>query len=132
MSEPLVELEALLRAMDPVRHEGVFVYACVPHPAPAALREAAIACVREAEGDTLVLEESLARAAGLDVLFRAAWITLRVHSALQAVGLTAAVAQRLATAGISCNVIAGACHDHLFVPVERAADAMMELSRGLA
>ena len=132
MSEPLVELEALLRAMDPVLHDGVFVYACVPHPAPAALRDVAIAGVREAEGDTLVLEESLARAAGLPVLFRAAWITLRVHSALQAVGLTAAVSQRLAAAGIGCNVIAGACHDHLFVPVERGADALMELTRCLA
>lgn len=132
MSELLVELDALLRNLDPELHDGVFVYACVPRPAAAALREAAIAFVREAEGDTLVLEESQAQAAGLDVSFRAAWITLRVHSALHAVGLTAAVSQRLAAAGISCNVIAGARHDHLLVPVERAADAMVELSRGLA
>lgn len=54
----------------------------------------------------------------------AGWITLRVHSALEAVGLTAAVAQELATAGLSCNVVAGFHHDHLFVPHGRAQEAV--------
>jgi hypothetical protein len=35
------------------------------------------------------------------------------------VGLTAALADR----GISCNVIAGVYHDHLFVPDDRAEEA---------
>lgn len=63
------------------------------------------------------------------ILFRAAWITLTVHSDLSAVGLTAAVAGALAQANISCNVIAGAYHDHLFVPFESAAQAMEILRR---
>ena len=50
-----------------------------------------------------------------------------VHSDLNAVGLTAAFASALGGAGISCNVVAGAYHDHLFVPVERADDAMRAL-----
>jgi uncharacterized protein len=48
-------------------------------------------------------------------------------SDLQAVGLTAAFATALGRAGISCNVVAGAQHDHLFVPVEQAGRAMAEL-----
>jgi uncharacterized protein len=40
---------------------------------------------------------------------------LRVSSALEEIGLTAAVSRVLADAGISGNVIAGAAHDHLAV-----------------
>jgi hypothetical protein len=54
-----------------------------------------------------------------------------VHSALDAVGLTAAVSRALADAGVSCNVIAGAHHDHLLVPFERGEEALAVL-RGLA
>lgn len=79
---------------------------------------------------TVIVEESVAIAHGLQPLFRAAWITLTVSSDLAAVGLTAAVARALTDAGISCNVVAAAHHDHLFVPVERAGDAIAAL-RGL-
>jgi hypothetical protein len=63
------------------------------------------------------------------VAFRAAWITLSVYSDLHAVGLTAAVAAALASEGISCNVVAALRHDHLFVPVDRADDALTVLER---
>ena len=59
----------------------------------------------------------------------AAWMTLRVHSSLAAIGLTAAVSRALADQGISCNVLSGYFHDHLLVPVERASDAMAALHR---
>ncbi|CCA53561.1 hypothetical protein SVEN_0274 [Streptomyces venezuelae ATCC 10712] len=59
----------------------------------------------------------------------AARITLRVHSALDAVGLTAAVAGALAEAGLSCNVVAGFHHDHLFVEHARAQEALAVLDR---
>jgi uncharacterized protein len=49
---------------------------------------------------------------------------LTVNSALEAVGLTAAFATALGNSGISCNVVAGACHDHIFVPLELADAAM--------
>ena len=51
-------------------------------------------------------------------------ITLRIHSSLEAVGLTAAVATKLAKAGITANVVAAYFHDHIFVPVERADEAV--------
>ncbi len=61
--------------------------------------------------------------------FVAAMITLKVRSRLDTVGLTAVVSSLLANAGISCNVVAGYFHDHLFVPVERAGEALELLGR---
>jgi hypothetical protein len=50
-----------------------------------------------------------------------------VHSSLQAVGLTAAVSTRLAEVGISANIIAASCHDHILVPIEKVEIAMTSL-----
>lgn len=124
MGRPVSDLDELLRSLNPELHEGVFVFVSVPGPV---LGLDAIATFREREGLTLIAEEGQALRAGLRILFRAAWITLTVTSDLHAVGLTAAVATALAGAGISCNVVAGACHDHLFVPVDRAGEALAVL-----
>ena len=77
----------------------------------------------------MIVEEGQVRRAGIQPPFRAAWITQRVHSDLQAVGLTAVIATALAGAGISCNVVAAAFHDHLFVPVEKAQTALTVLQQ---
>jgi hypothetical protein len=82
------------------------------------------ATVREAEGMTIVITRDEALAAGLSFDFEAAWLTLQVHSALAAVGLTHAVAGALAERGIAANVLAGFHHDHVLVPVARADDAI--------
>jgi hypothetical protein len=87
-----------------------------------------VATVRELEGRTLVLPREAAEIAGLAGTFRSAWITLRVRSALTAVGLTAAVSAALTRDGISCNVIAGFHHDHLFVPFDQAGRALAALA----
>lgn len=126
MSKPISDLAELLRALRPVRNAGTFVFACVPHDADISALEP-LATFRENEGLTVVVEESRAQQAHLGVLFRAAWITLSVHSDLQAVGLTAAVAAALTRAKISCNLLAAGYHDHLFVPVESADAAMAVL-----
>nr|WP_302848565.1 ACT domain-containing protein [Rhodobacter calidifons] len=52
---------------------------------------------------------------------------MTVQSDLAAVGLTAAFAGALGREGISCNVVAGYHHDHLFVPWDRRWDAMVAL-----
>ena len=76
----------------------------------------AFAMIREAEGVTIVRPgEGWAR------------ITLNIHSSLEAVGLTAAVAAALAARGISANMIAAVHHDHVFVPWERREEAMTAL-----
>ena len=56
-----------------------------------------------------------------------AHITLMVHSALEGVGLTAAVASALTASHVPCNVVAGLRHDHLFVPAEAAETALAAL-----
>jgi hypothetical protein len=87
------------------------------------------ATVREPEGLTIVLRQDDADRAGLPYDGEFAKITLRVHSALDAVGLTAAVSAALAARGVSANVIAGRHHDHVFVPADCARDAIDALSR---
>jgi uncharacterized protein len=82
------------------------------------------AVIREDEGITMVLTKAEADALGLRYDYVAARITLRIDSALDDVGLTAQVSRALADAGISCNVIAGVAHDHLFVDWERGAQAL--------
>ena len=51
-------------------------------------------------------------------------ISLEVQSSLDAVGLTAALSNTLAEAGISANIVAALRHDHLFVPWDRRKDAL--------
>jgi len=127
---PITDLGELLRSLRPVLNPGTVVFTTVP-PGTDLSALGALASVREPEGVSLILDEAVAHAATLPIHFRAAWITLTVSSALEAVGLTAAVATALAAAGISCNVVAGTFHDHLFVPVERALEAVAVLD-GLA
>jgi hypothetical protein len=125
-STPISDLAVLLASLQPELHPGTWAWCALPAGTPIDGADA-VATVREAEGLTVVVEQAQALARGWDVVFRSAWITLRVHSDLAAVGLTAAFARALGDAGIACNVIAGAHHDHLFVPVARAADAMAAL-----
>jgi hypothetical protein len=126
MTQPISNLTTLLRSMEPVLHEGIYAYCTVPHDAEIAALTPVVT-VREREGMTLVVPEEQAVAASLRVLFRAAWISLTVHSDLEAVGLTAAFSSALGQAGISCNVVAGAFHDHLFVPFAQAQKALQVL-----
>ncbi|MFI2565058.1 N-acetyltransferase [Paenarthrobacter sp. NPDC018779] len=126
------DLQTLLGSMHPVMRDGDYVYALWPHGKP--VEGDVEAAVREAEGLTVVLRRAEADRLELSYDFVAAWITLQVHSALEAVGLTAAVSAALTHAGISCNVLAGFHHDHLLVPVadaDRAMDVLHLLGRGI-
>jgi uncharacterized protein len=121
------DLGTLLRSMRPVLHEPVYLFATLPpgRELPAALRP--ILQFREAEGLTVVVERGAAAAAGLSGAFPCRMITLEVHSALDAVGFLAAVTARLASEGIGVNPVAAYHHDHLFVPHDRAEDAVTAL-----
>ena len=118
------DLAVLLASMSPELHDGSYVFVVDEGRGG---REEAVVVVAEAEGTTLVLPRERADELGLTYAFVASWITLRVHSALDAVGLTAAFAAALTDEGISANVVAGYFHDHLFVPEDRRDDAMRAL-----
>ncbi len=124
--QPIRDLKTLLTHMQPELNPGRYAFVSLP---PGVTLDAAdiVASVHEPEGLAVILAEQTALDLDLPVAFTAAWITLTVHSDLAAVGLTAAFAQALAQAGISCNVVAGVHHDHLFVPVEQAERAMEAL-----
>lgn len=118
------DLNKLLIGLTPELRAGEYVFCSVPAAALPDLAAAPLATFGEEEGTTLVVEQAAADAAGLDYGPALRCITLQVHSSLGAVGLTAAVAGALADAGISANVIAAYHHDHVFVPAERAEEAL--------
>ena len=120
---PISDLNLLLRTMEPQLQDGTFVYVLSgSHPDMTDHR--VIASIREAEGLSLIVEKSFAIEHGLQPHFECAWITLNVNSDLAAVGLTAAFASALGDAKISCNVVAGWNHDHIFVPFDQAQAAL--------
>lgn len=123
----ICDLQVLLSSMQPLLNEGVFYFATLPEHSDVPLGKIR-ASVWEREGLSVVVDEETAVAYGLADGFRAAWITLNIHSDLAAVGLTAAFAAVLAEAGIGCNVVAGHYHDHIFVPYGQAQAAMAALS----
>ena len=123
-------LATLLRSMSPQLNDGDYVFCTLPDQRIPTGCEV-IGSFREREGLTVIVERQQAEQAGLAFDYVAAWITLNVHSALEAVGLTAAFASALGQAGISCNVIAGYYHDHLFVgraDAERAMQVLRQLA----
>jgi len=65
----------------------------------------------------------------LEYSFVASWITLTVHSSLEAIGLTAAFSAALSQEGIICNVVAAFYHDHIFVGKSYTLKAMEILNR---
>lgn len=123
---PISDLAQLLKGLKPELNAGTFVFATLT-PGNHVHIEDVIALVREPEGVSIIIEEQKAVELGLVSNFRCAWITLTVNSDLHAIGLTAAFASTLGQAGISCNVVAGANHDHIFVPVGQASMAINAL-----
>ena len=117
------DLGRLLATLQPQVRPGEYVVVSLTATPDAACE----AVVREAEGVTCVVRRSVADAEGWAYDFVAGWITLQVHSALEAVGLTAAVSAALTAEGIPCNVLAGFFHDHLLVPADRVDDAVQVL-----
>jgi uncharacterized protein len=121
------DLNSLLRSLSPSMGADVYVYAKVRLEAMTDEMRTALEPVleyRETEGVTVITTQDRAKAAGLRGVFPCHRITLHVDSALEAVGLMAAVTGVLASEGIPANPVSGFHHDHLYVPLDRAGDAL--------
>ncbi len=124
MTEPVRDTAAMKSGMDPVLDARLWSFVGGDDPEVVfQLMGHALATFREEEGLSLIVphEVALANEIEADPYAR---ITLRVHSALDGVGLTAAVSGALAQAGIACNMVAALRHDHAFVPADRAEEAL--------
>ncbi len=120
--------DTLIKSLRPSLHEGTYVF-CLVNEIPDTVLKNVVCFFRENEGITLIMKKEHADEAQLTYTFPAAWITLTVHTSLNTVGLTAAFSKALAEKGISSNVVAGYYHDHIFVPIDKAQEAMMVLNR---
>ena len=109
-------LDTLIKSMTPELQEGVFVFCTLPagKKIPQILNP--VMNFREKEGQTLILLREEAQAARIEGIFPCRMITLSIHSALEAVGFTAAITKKLAQAQMAVNPVAAFYHDHLFVP----------------
>lgn len=132
MLQSTTNLRSLIASMSPVlnRERVAFVSLAVGERAPEGIPGSAIiGTFREREGVTIFVELGVAEEFDLQIFFRAAWITLLLRSDLTSAGLTAAFSGALCAVGISCNVVAATYHDHIFVPLEAADDAMYVLEQ---
>ncbi|MCG9793461.1 ACT domain-containing protein [Flavobacterium algicola] len=122
------QLELLLKTMKPKKNEGEFVFCKVENLDNLNLSDI-LMFFREEESITIILKKEIADQLNLEYSMIASWITLTVHSSLEAVGLTAAFSKALTEEEISCNVVAGFYHDHIFVATKDAQRAMIVLNK---
>ena len=121
-------LKRLLKTMKPKLNIGEFVF-CSVKDLTAIDLEDIVLIFKEDEAITIILKKEIADTLKLDYSFISSWITLTVHSSLEAVGLTAAFSSALSDNGISCNVVAAFYHDHIFVDTKDAQKAMVILNK---
>ena len=117
------DLSVLLKSLKPSLNEGSYVFISVKDVQHIS-KSAILFEFKETEGVTIILEKEKADELNFEYEFVASWITLTVHSALDAVGLTAAVSTALTKYNISCNVVAAYYHDHIFVATKDTQKAM--------
>ena len=125
---PITDLKQLLASMAPHLHTGEYVFCTLTGEYGDFAHLNPVTAFREQEGLSLLIpkESAMAEAIAFDSTFR--MITLTIHSSLDAVGLTAAVATKLTEHNISANVIAAFHHDHILVPTDKADLAMTALA----
>jgi len=122
-------LRTLLQTMQPTLLSGTWAFATVPRgkTMPEGLHP--LATYHEPEGTSLLLDEKELLKSGLPHAFFCRGISLNVNSSLYAVGFLAAIADVLAKAAMSINIVSAYHRDYLFVPKDRADEAVKLLKK---
>lgn len=121
-------LDRLLKTMKPKLNIGEYVFCSVKDIRSLDIKDTVL-IFKEDEAITIIVKKEIADRLNLNYSFISSWITLTVHSSLEAVGLTASFSKALSESGISCNVVAAFYHDHIFVDKRDAEKAMTVLNR---
>ncbi len=120
------ELNVLLAQMKPQLDSQQWVFCSVDPTFPLALAKP-LMVFHEDEGTTIVVTVEAADRYELPYEGRWQRITANVNSALNAVGFIAQLTRCLAERNIPANTVSAYYHDHLFVPAERAVEALQAL-----
>jgi hypothetical protein len=120
-------LHELLRALQPKLNSGDYVF-CRVDDLSMVDPKIPVLVFREQEAVTLILAKEQADSLQLPYSYVSSWITLTIHSSLEAIGFTAAISKALAAEEISCNIVAAFYHDHIFVKKTDAEKAMRVLN----
>jgi len=121
----ITNLNEILAHMDPILKEGEYVFCTFASLTAEQLETLRPICLfEEEEGKSIIIHRNIADCNNIsyDSIYKL--ITLRVNSSLESVGLTAAVSSVLTELDISANVVAAFYHDHIFVPADRAREAL--------
>ena len=102
------DLDRVLASLDP-QPSGTYVFSLVDE-IPQGVDFFAV--IRDEDGYTVVVEQEIAREAGINA-----------DELYTRIGITASIAQILAARSITANFIACRRHDHLFVQPDRAQEA---------
>jgi hypothetical protein len=134
-----VDLCKMLSSLEATKHDGSYAFCTVKKSSDSVKLVAELLkndhlemFFKEREGYTLILSPEIAQKYEIKFEYVASWIELKIHSSLEAVGLTAAFSRALTNANVSANVVAGYYHDHIFVAekdADLALDALNKLSQ---
>ncbi len=128
MSEPVRGRRQMLEGLNPILDTDEVVFcATTDSRLIVEAQGSALGWFREREGMSLILPRGVAERLGFDLSLPMRRIVLEVNSALDGVGLTAAVSEALAAQSIPCNMVAATRHDHVFVPSALAERALAVL-----
>jgi hypothetical protein len=122
-------LSQLLKTMQPALLEGSWAFVTVPKGRALPAGITPLMTCQEPEGLSLILSEADVLRSGLPHAFFCKCISITVHSSLYSVGFLATVSAALAKAAMSINIVSAYHRDYLFVPTNRADEAVALLKK---
>lgn len=125
----ITDLNSLIAQMEPHLNHSEYVFCCISTDQRKELTVKPVLEFVEAEGIAIVITKEEAQTCSLTGSFPSKMITLKVYSSLNAVGFLAAITTQLAACGISVQPVSAFHHDYLFVPADRALDALAALQQ---